>query len=106
MLIYEKRETSCEFVILWYGDSVKNITIALDDETYRRARIIAAQRDASVSGLVKKYLTSLSADGAAPPRNLKEEQESLLDSIRARHARFSAAENFSRDEVHERHAVH
>jgi len=83
---------------------MKNITVALDDETYRRARIVAAQRDASVSALVKRFLLSLGAESAAP-RNLKEEQESLLDSIWARHAGFSASENVSRDELHDRHAL-
>jgi len=81
---------------------MKNITVALDDETYRRARIVAAQRDASVSALVKKFLIGLAAESAAP-RSLREEQESLLDSIWARHAGFSASENISRDELHERH---
>ena len=81
---------------------MKNITVALDDETYRRARIVAAQRDASVSALVKKFLIGLAAESAAP-RSLREEQESLLDSIWARHAGFSASENISRDKLHERH---
>ena len=35
---------------------------------------------------------------------MKEEQEALLDSIWARHAGFSASENLSRDELHDRHA--
>ncbi len=83
---------------------MKNITIALDDETYRRARIVAAQRDASVSALVKKYLVSLTAEDA-PARDLRREQEELLDSIRARHAGFTMSENLSREELHERNAL-
>ncbi len=42
-----------------YCDIVKNITIAVDDETYRRARIKAAERGTSVSALVKRFLISL-----------------------------------------------
>lgn len=45
---------------------MKNITIALDDETYGKARIAAAQRDASVSALVKKYLLTLATETPAP----------------------------------------
>lgn len=90
---------------LCYCDFMKNITIALDDETYRRARIIAAQRDASVSALVKRFLLSLASESAAP-RDLKEEQEAMLDSIWARHAEFSSSENLTRDELHDRHALH
>lgn len=80
---------------------MKNITIALDDETYRKARIVAAQRDSSVSALVKKFLLSLTAETVVP-RDLKQEQETLLDSLWQRHPGFTAAENLSRDALHER----
>lgn len=83
---------------------MKNITIALDDETYRKARIIAAQRDSSVSALVKNYLVSLST-AAAPIRDFKQEQETLLDSIWSRHPAFSSRENLPREALHERHAL-
>jgi hypothetical protein len=39
---------------------MKNITIAIDDETYRAARIYAAEMGTSVSALVKAYLQGLS----------------------------------------------
>lgn len=37
---------------------MKNITLALDDQTYRRARIRAAEQNTSVSALVKQLLIS------------------------------------------------
>ena len=80
---------------------MKNITIALDDDTYRKARIVAAQRDASVSALVKKFLLTLTAEASAP-RDLKREQEALLDSLWQRHPGFTSAENLSRDALHAR----
>jgi hypothetical protein len=80
---------------------MKNITIALDDQTYRKARIVAAQRDASVSALVKKYLLSLT-DESLPPRDLKQEQEALLDAIWQKHPGFTASENQAREALHER----
>ena len=46
---------------------MKNVTIALDDETHRRARIRAAEMGTSLSALVKDYLTNLGSDGAYPP---------------------------------------
>ncbi|MBA4748459.1 MAG: hypothetical protein H2056_07075 [Sphingopyxis sp.] len=46
---------------------MKNVTIALDDETHRRARIRAAEMGTSLSALVKEYLTNLGSDGAYPP---------------------------------------
>ena len=56
---------------------MKNITVSLDDETYRKARIVAAQRDSSVSAMVKKYLLSLTLESPVP-RDPKQEQEALL----------------------------
>lgn len=44
---------------------MKNVTIALDDETHRNARIRAAVLGTSLSALVKAYLTTL-ASGDAP----------------------------------------
>ena len=43
-----------------------NITLSVDDETYRAARIYAAQQNATVSGVVRQYLRSLTA--AQTPR--------------------------------------
>jgi hypothetical protein len=34
---------------------MRKITVTVDDETYKRARIAAAERDTSVSALVKTY---------------------------------------------------
>lgn len=44
---------------------MKNVTIALDDETHRKARIRAAELDTSLSALVKQYLNDLAEPGEA-----------------------------------------
>jgi hypothetical protein len=44
---------------------MKNVTIALDDETHRLARIKAAEMGTSLSALVKAYLSGLTS-GDAP----------------------------------------
>lgn len=38
---------------------MKNVTIALDDETHRKARIRAAELGTSLSALVKQYLNTV-----------------------------------------------
>jgi hypothetical protein len=43
-----------------------NITVFLDEETYRRARIWAADRDTSVSAIVKCILVTLPARASSP----------------------------------------
>lgn len=50
---------------------MKNVTIALDDETHRRARIRAAELGTSLSALVKDYLRQL-ADVPTPIAGVRE----------------------------------
>ena len=78
---------------------MKNITVSVDDETYRRARIKAAEQDTSVSALVKRFLVQL-AEGENNVERLKREERELRDRITA----FSAANRLPRDDVHERGA--
>ena len=78
---------------------MKNVTVSLDDETYRRARIKAAELQTSVSALVRRYLTSLAA-GESEVERLKRQERGLRDRITA----FSAADRLARDTVHDRNA--
>ena len=81
---------------------MKNITIAVDDEIYRNARVAAARCATSVSALVKKFLLSLTT-GSPAPGERNQELESLLKEITNRHPGFSCRDNLSRDALHERH---
>ena len=76
---------------------MKNVTISLPAEVYRRARIKAAERDTSVSALVREYLVSV-AEGEPDFARRKRLQSEVLRSIR----RFRAANRVGRDELHER----
>jgi plasmid stability protein len=76
---------------------MKNITVSVDDETHRRARIKAAESETSLSALVKQFLVALAANETGP-RQLADEEKALRERIRA----FSAAERLPRDKVHER----
>jgi hypothetical protein len=80
-----------------YCVNVKNITVTLDDETYRRARIKAAELETSVSALVRRYLVDL-AGGESEFDRL----EKLERTLRERIASFRAGDRLSRDEVHKR----
>ena len=44
---------------------MKNITLKIDDETYRKARVHAANEGTSVSMLVRDFLGSLASDTEA-----------------------------------------
>jgi hypothetical protein len=80
-----------------YCVTVKNITVTLDDETYRRARIKAAELETSVSALVRRYLVDL-AGGESEFDRL----EKLERTLRERIASFRAGDRLSRDQVHKR----
>jgi hypothetical protein len=76
---------------------MKNITVSLDEEIYRRARIKAAEQDTSVSALVKGFLVELAAGEPGSMALEREERE-----LRARIRSFSAGRRLSRDDAHGR----
>lgn len=79
---------------------MKNITVSLPDDVYRSARIKAAERDTSVSALVREFLIRLGEDESAFERR-KRLQDEVMASIRA----FSAGDRLNRDDTHDRDAV-
>jgi Family of unknown function (DUF6364) len=79
---------------------MKNITLAIDDDTYRMARIAAARRDASVSSLVKQYLQTLAATETTTQKPAPE-LDTLLAEIASRHPNFSCRDNLSREDLYE-----
>ena len=76
---------------------MKNITVSVSDDVYRRARIRAAELGKSVSALVTEFLDSLSGGNAEFSR-LEGKQRKVQSEIH----RFRARDRLSRDEVHDR----
>ena len=85
------------FPIRCYCVNMKNITVSVDEDVYRRARVKAAERDTSVSALVKEFLVELASE---EPSSLKLEREQR--ELRARIRTFTASNRLSRDEAHRR----
>jgi plasmid stability protein len=79
---------------------VKNITVSVPEEVYRRARVKAAEQDRSVSALVREFLTGL-AGGESDFERGKRLQDEVLATIR----RFRGGRRLTRDAVHRRRAV-
>ncbi len=81
-----------------YTDPVANLTLQLDDEVLRRARIRALERNTSINALVREYLTHFA--GADPQL---EARHRLVDHAR-RHAGGSGdlGRTWTRDDLHER----
>ncbi len=81
-----------------YSEIVKNITVSLPDEIYRRARVRAAEKDTSVSSLVREFLMNLEESEF---ERLHRIQNEVLATIQ----HFDASERLTRDEVHDRDAL-
>ena len=81
---------------------MKNITLKVDDETYRKARIRAAQSGTSVSAMVREFLNR--DEDAADARETKRiEAMEALYSIANQRAKSDAnpVQPLSRDEIYE-----
>ncbi|HUG71926.1 MAG TPA: DUF6364 family protein [Steroidobacteraceae bacterium] len=76
---------------------MKDITISLDDETYRRVHVIATERGTSVSALVTTHLEKLGSGMNESERLRQVERE-----LRQRVGEFRAAGRLGRDELHRR----
>lgn len=76
---------------------MKNITVSVDEETYRRARTKAAERDTSLSALVRRFLVELVSEESAE-RSLELKERKLRAQIRD----FSARNRLSREDAHRR----
>jgi hypothetical protein len=76
---------------------MKNITVSVDDDTYRRARLKAAEQETSVSALVRGFLTELGR-GESEMERLKREEHQLRDRIIA----FRGGDRVTRESIHER----
>ena len=92
---------------------MKNITVSVDEETHRLARIRAAELDTSVSALVRNYLRSLVIDtqggpaSGLPDRETESEMRSrklreVIAKIHKASPNFRVADNLSREELYDR----
>ncbi|MDA8021220.1 MAG: hypothetical protein MPN21_27605 [Thermoanaerobaculia bacterium] len=76
---------------------MRNVTVSLNDDIYRRARVEAAERDLSLSAFVRVLLEDAMRSDA-DFRRRKRLQDETLASITS----FDAGSRLSRDDVHRR----
>ena len=63
---------------------MKNITLKIDDDTHRKARILAAERGTSISAMVRELLisqTSMSENSSVEGQTSHEKRVSDLDAF-------------------------
>ncbi len=76
---------------------MRNITISLPYDVYKRARVKAAERGTSVSALVREFLTNLGEEEPDFDRR-KHLQREVIASIKS----FRAGGRLSRHQIHQR----
>jgi hypothetical protein len=76
----------------------RNITLSMPDELVRRAKVVAAQRDMSVSALVARLLEQLVGDVRDDEQVWAEERRLMDSGIGMQVGDLT----WSRDELHER----
>ena len=92
---------------------MRNITVTVDEETHRIARIRAAELDTSVSAVVRGYLRSLASNrpgdaesDSSTTETEKERRARVLDQviaeITADGGGLRMADNLSREELYDR----
>lgn len=93
---------------------MRNITVSIDDNTYRRSRIRAAELDTSVSALVRGFLERLvrgRVEGVSEPvaETERDRRHRLLnevfEDICATRGGFKAADNIHREALYDRDAL-
>ena len=80
---------------------VRNITVTIDDEVYRRARIKAAENLTSVSAVVRKFLEEYAEKESERERLLRLERETF-EQMSKRGSAFNASKRLTRQEANSR----
>ena len=95
---------------------MKNITVSVDDETYRLSRIKAAENGTSVSALVRNFLQNLAHDDAKAVADKEPASETDLEQRRRilrevtadfeqRGIGLQMTDNLPREELYQRNAI-
>ena len=75
----------------------QNVTVSLEKDTLRKAKVLAAQRNTSISGLLSRQIEALVGEEEAYERARQEAMKLLDKSFHLGGARMVA-----REELHER----
>lgn len=82
----------------YFTVATKNITLSMPEELVRRAKVLAAQRDTSVSGLVARLLEQLVGEVRDYDEVAALERQMMNSGLGLRVGPLT----WSRDELHER----
>lgn len=84
-----------------YCDNVmmKNITVSIEEELHRRARIKAAEQGTSLSAAVREFLIGFAGQETDWERRKRLQTETLASILN-----FRAGDRLTREDIHDRRA--
>ena len=83
---------------------MKNITVSVDEETYRLAQDIAAKYGNLVSDMLGEYLQNLTAGTKDSPSATEKTLSEIIAEKRAKGGGIDPSYNLTREELHDRNA--
>lgn len=87
---------------------MQEITVSIDDETYRLASIRASDLETTVAALVREFLLDLAdatTDLETPSeRNMRKLREAIEENSR-KHPNFRMSENMPREDLYDRRLI-
>jgi hypothetical protein len=84
-----------------YCETVKNITVSVDAAVHHRARIRAAERNTSLSAVVREFLVAFAADESDSDQRRRQQNE-LLAHLDAQGRGLEASARVARETLHRR----
>jgi len=80
---------------------MRNVTVSLDDETYRRAKRYAVEHDKSLSAMVREYLNAIGTEETEFEHLKRQEMELRRQVVGV----GTASNRLSREELYDRKAM-
>jgi hypothetical protein len=77
---------------------MKNITLAIDETTLEKARIVAAEKKTTGNAMVREFLAEI----ASRDDRREKARRALLELMRTSQGRMRSDFKFDREETHER----
>jgi len=87
---------------------MKEITVSVDDETYRLACIRASELETSIEALVREFLLDLAEANTqleTPFERRKRQLREAIEENSRNHPNFRMADNVSREELYDRRFI-
>jgi hypothetical protein len=84
-----------------YRETMKNITVSVDAAVHHRALIRAAERNTSLSAVVREFLVAFAADESDADQRRRQQNE-LLARLDAEERGLEASARVARETLHER----